>query len=161
MAKRKPFTLEIEASRLPYSKSHARRLKRKAKEELAGGSLSDIQSAIAAVETNEKTLTSEALVELSKDANPSKLPAKTPNTGLIGEGKGVPLSETKRKNALYVLRSNQGIVLNPCVRKLEKMRHSKVIANSDFKANPFHVIRTHAQNTLAKHISLAQPSKPV
>jgi ribosome biogenesis protein SLX9 len=154
-------SLGIEASRLPYSKSHAKRLKRKAKEELAGGSLSDIQSAIAVVEFNEKTLASETFVKPSKNVNPSKLPAKTPGAGLIGEGKGVPLSQTKRKNALYVPYSNQRILLNPCVRKLERMRHSKVIANSDFKANPFHVIRTHAQNTLVKHTAPAQPSTHV
>ena len=106
MAKTKNHSLEIEASRLPYSKSHAKRLKRKAKEELAGGSLSDIQSAIAAVESDDKTLAGETLVEHSKDADPSKLPAKTSNAGLIGEGKGVPLSQTKRKNALYVSRLN-------------------------------------------------------
>ena len=91
---------EVEASRQPYSKSHAKRLRRKAKEELAGGTLSDIQSAIAAVESDEKTIGGNALVEPSKN-NPSK-PVKTPNTGMIGEGKGTPLSQTQRKKALYV-----------------------------------------------------------
>ena len=92
---------EVEASRQPYSKSHAKRLKRKAKEELAGGALSDIQSAIAAVESDEKTIGGNTLVEPPKN-NPSKPPAKTPNTGLIGDGKGTPLSQTQRKKALYV-----------------------------------------------------------
>jgi len=132
---------KVEASRLPYSKSHARRLRRESKEKLAGGSLSDIQSAIAAVESNEKTLAEQTLADTSKNANPSNLPTKAPNTGLIGEGKGVPLSQTKRKNAL----------------KLERIRHSMVIANPDFKANPFRAIRTHAQNTLVKHTAPAQP----
>ena len=149
-------SLEIEVSRLPYSKSHSRRLKRKAKEELAGGSLSDIQSAIAAVESNEETLARGTLAEPSKNTNPQKLPVKTPNAGLIGEGKGEPLSQSKRKNALYVSCSNQKIIPTLSARKLERMRHSMVIANSDFKANPFRVIRTHAQNTLVKHTALAQ-----
>ena len=92
---------EVEASRQPYSKSHARRLKRKAKEELAGGTLSDIQLAIDTMESNEETLAGNTLAEPSKH-EPSKPPAKTPNTRLIGEGKGTPLSQTKRKNALYV-----------------------------------------------------------
>lgn len=157
----KTCSLEIEGSRLPYSKSHARRLRRKAKEELAGGSLADIQSAIAAVESNENVLDRNTLAEPSKNAEPSELPAKAPNTGLIGEGKGVPLSQTKRKNALYAPCSNQRILLTLCARKLERMRHSMVIANSDFKANPFHVIKTHAQNTLAKHTTPTQPSKRV
>ena len=33
-----------------------------------------------------------------------------------------------------------------------------IIANSDFKANPFRAIRTHAQNTLVKNASPSQPS---
>ena len=32
---------------------------------------------------------------------PCKPPAKKPNAGLIGEGKGTPLSQNQRKNALY------------------------------------------------------------
>ena len=95
---------EVEASRQPYSKSHARRLKRKAKEELAGGALSDIQLAIATVESDENTLAGNTLAEPS-ERDPTKPHAKTPNTRLIGEGKGAPLSQTKRKNALYVPRS--------------------------------------------------------
>ena len=53
------------------------------------------------MESDEKTLAGNALVEPTKN-DPSKPPAKTPNPGLIGEGKGTPLSQTKRKNALYV-----------------------------------------------------------
>ena len=33
-----------------------------------------------------------------------------------------------------------------------------IIANSDFKANPFHAIRTHAQNTLVKNATPTRPS---
>ena len=149
--------LEVEASRLPYSKSHAKRLKRKAKEELAGGGLSDIRSAIAAVESNEEDLAGKALAETSKN-DTSKPPAETQNVGLIGEGKGAPLSQTKRKNALYVPCSKKRIPLTLSVSKLERMRHHMVIANSDFKANPFHAIRTHAQNTLVKHTTPTLPS---
>ncbi|KAF9651899.1 hypothetical protein BDM02DRAFT_3184148 [Thelephora ganbajun] len=132
---------KVEASCLPYSKSHARRLKRKAKEELAGGTLSDIQSAIATMESDEKTLGGKTLTESSRD-DPSNPPARTGDTGLIGEGKGAPLSQNQRKNAL----------------KLERIRHPMIIANSDFKANPFRAIRTHAQNTLVKNATPAQPS---
>jgi ribosome biogenesis protein SLX9 len=147
-------SLEVEASRLPYSKSHAKRLKRKAKEELAGGGLSDIRSAIAAMESSEEALVGKTL------AGPSKidLPVNRRNPGLIGEGKGVPLSQTKRKNALYVPRPDYVIPLTPYRRKLEKMRHHMVIANSDFRANPFHAVRTHAQNTLVKHTTPTLPS---
>jgi len=104
--------LEVEASRLPYSKSHAKRLRRKAKEELAGGALSDIQSAIAAMESDTMTLGGETLPESSKN-DPSKPHAKTPNSGLIGEGKGAPLSQTQRRNALYVPCSEPKKCANP------------------------------------------------
>jgi len=144
------FSQEVEASRQPYSKSHARRLKRKAKEELAGGALSDIQLAIATMESDEKALAGNTLVEPAKN-DPSKPPVKTQNTGLIGEGKGAPLSQTKRKNALCVPTTNPRIMLIPHARKLERIRHPMIIANSDFKANPFRAIRTHAQNTLVKN----------
>ena len=53
------------------------------------------------MESDEKAPAGNTPAEPSKN-DPSKPPAKTPNTGLIGEGKGTPLSQTKRKNALYV-----------------------------------------------------------
>ena len=151
------YPLEVEGSRLPYSKSHARRLKRKAKEELAGGTLSDIQSAIAAMESDEKTSGEELLPESSKNG-PFKPPAKKLNTGLIGEGKGTPLSQNQRKNALYAPYFEPKDCADQPARKLERMRHPMIIANSDFKANPFRAIRTHAQNTLVKNASPSQPS---
>ncbi|KAJ8453850.1 hypothetical protein ONZ51_g13368 [Trametes cubensis] len=43
------FLKRLEQSRSPYSKSHERRLKRKAKEQVAGG-MGDIKAAISAVE---------------------------------------------------------------------------------------------------------------
>ena len=84
----------------PYSKSHAKRLKRKAKEELAGGTLADIQSAIAAVESDHKILGEGTFTEPPKN-EPPKPPTKKPNTGLIGEGNTMPPSQNQRKNALY------------------------------------------------------------
>ena len=54
----------------PYSKSHAKRLKRKAKEELAGGTLADIQSAIAAVESDHKILGEGTFTEPPKNEPP-------------------------------------------------------------------------------------------
>lgn len=150
---------EVEASRQPYSKSHAKRLKRKAKEELAGGALSDIQSAIAAMESGEKTLATHTLAEPPGDGT-SKPPAKPPTTGSIGEGKGAPLSQTQRKNALYVPHSEPilRIVLILRIRKLERIRHPMIIANSEFKASPFRAIRIHAQNTLARNATPTRSS---
>lgn len=103
---------EVEASRLPYSKSHAKRLKRKAKEELAGGALSDIQSAIVAMESGEKTLGGGAFAEPPVNES-SKAPANRVNPGLIGEGKATPLSQNQRKNALYAPYSEPKDCANP------------------------------------------------
>ena len=104
--------LEVEVSRLPYSRSHVKRLKRKAKEELAGGPLSEIQLAIAAMESSQESLGGKTLAEPPKN-KPSKLPAKKPNPGLIGEGKAAPLSQNQRKNALYVPPSEPKNLANP------------------------------------------------
>ena len=106
------YPLEVETSRLPYSKSHARRLKRKAKEELSGGTLSDIRSAITAMESDEKALSGGNFAEPSND-EPSKSPTKRRNTGLIGEGKAAPLSQNQRKNALYAPHSKPKDSANP------------------------------------------------
>lgn len=89
--------LGLESSRSPYSKSHERRLKRKAKEQVAGG-MSDMQAAISAVDDD----------ALAQDAQSSEDPSHGHETrpkpkakpGQIGEGKGAPLSKSQRKRAL-------------------------------------------------------------
>jgi len=126
----------LEASRAPYSKSHARRLKRKEKEELVGGRLGTLQAALPSIApmpaasagersagkldapaaTVITTITATAassakLVAKSKlpDApDPGIAPQPKMRPGQIGEGKGTPLTKSQRRRALY------DIILLPC-----------------------------------------------
>ncbi|KAF9015238.1 ribosome biogenesis protein SLX9-domain-containing protein [Cyathus striatus] len=126
----------LQRGRSPYSKSHIRRMKRKVKEELAGG-MNDIQVAIYEMDTyGSKTVSETGSFESAQGSKPASRPEA--KAGKIGEGKGVPLSKTQRKQAL----------------ELERLRHPLILSNSEFAANPFQTIRTHVRNTLIEH----QPS---
>ncbi|KAJ7783909.1 ribosome biogenesis protein SLX9-domain-containing protein [Mycena maculata] len=128
--KREALLQRLESSHSPYSKSHARREKRKAKEQLGGG-LDDMQMALAAVDDDALEETGPSAAD---ETQPVQQKAK-PKPGQIGEGKSAPLSKAQRKRAL----------------EMEKLRHPLVLANAEFSSNPFATIRTHALNTLLKH----------
>lgn len=103
--KRSLFLERLQSSQSPYSKSHERRAKRKAQNEIGGG-LRDITAAITAVEDAEvpeavKLAVSGDLEETDESAAPRARRAKHIH-GQIGEGKGAPLTEAQRKRALYV-----------------------------------------------------------
>ena len=121
----------LEASRAPYSKSHARRLKRKEKEELVGGRLGTLQAAlpsivsIPAARTGERsagkidapaatvitttTATAASSAKLVAKSKPTGTDAPDPGVapqpktrpGQIGEGEGTPLTKSQRRRALY------------------------------------------------------------
>ncbi|OBZ80039.1 hypothetical protein A0H81_00893 [Grifola frondosa] len=93
------FVKRLESARSPYSKSHERRLKRKARNKLPV----ELQNAINL-----------------DDEVTNETPKAKPKPGQIGEGKGVPLSKAQRKRALQVERmrvpmilSNPEFTLNP------------------------------------------------
>ena len=89
----------LDQSRSPYSKSHERRLKRKAREQVAGG-LKDITDALAEVETDIPVAIQQT-VSLSDGVAPEDTGGKPKSTpGLIGKGKHAPLSKSQRKKAL-------------------------------------------------------------
>jgi Ribosome biogenesis protein SLX9 len=92
--------LDLE-SPLPYSKSHSRRLRRKAKEQIIGGDLNDLQSAIAALDDDHAT-DGNACVDGGTHSPSKSIPDSRPKPGKIGEGKKNPLSKSQRKHALYV-----------------------------------------------------------
>ncbi|TBU46108.1 ribosome biogenesis protein SLX9-domain-containing protein [Dichomitus squalens] len=131
------FIERLEQSRSPYSKSHERRLKRKAREQVAGG-MSEIKAAISAVEDDipEAVQNASTIGDATEASEGQSKPRKVrPKPGQIGEGKGTPLTKSQRKRALQV----------------ERMRIPMILATPEFAANPFQTIRTHAQNTLLKH----------
>ncbi|ESK98308.1 vacuolar membrane protein [Moniliophthora roreri MCA 2997] len=133
--KREALLHRLESTQSPYSKSHLRRMKRKAREQIANG-LDDMQNAIASLdgghEMPSKTdhVRDESSVESERPS--SKIKAKP---GQIGEGKGATLPTQQRKRILQA----------------ERLRHPLILQNPQFSTNPFQTIRTHAQNTLVKH----------
>ncbi|KAH6917277.1 ribosome biogenesis protein SLX9-domain-containing protein [Coprinopsis sp. MPI-PUGE-AT-0042] len=129
--KRDAFMQKLELSKT-HSKSHERRLKRKAKGQIANG-MADIQSALAALEEPvEATVAEDAAQKEGETAPPSKATSKSVK---IGEGKPEPLSKAQRKKAL----------------QLERLRQPLILTNPTFSTNPFSTVRLHAQNTLVKH----------
>lgn len=99
--------LELEGPGIRSSKSHVRREKRKAKEQLYGGSLNDIQAILATMaastQSDEKAMKKESLdsIETGQHGGGSHSKAQQ-RSGRIGEGKTEPLSKNQRKRILSV-----------------------------------------------------------
>ncbi|KAJ7038077.1 ribosome biogenesis protein SLX9-domain-containing protein [Mycena alexandri] len=134
MMKREALLQRLESTHSPYSKSHARRQKRKAKEQLGSG-LDDIQLALAEVDDDAADEPAESAAMVAGDEAEPKQKKTKPKPGQIGEGRAAPLSKAQRQRAL----------------QMEKLRHPLILANAEFSSNPFQTIRTHAQNTLLQH----------
>jgi len=81
------------AGSTPYSKSHAKRVKRKAKEELTAD-LAAVGEAIAAVDAQD----SSSHAQQRSDKDPAQ--KLKPRPGQIGEGKGGSLTKNQRKRTL-------------------------------------------------------------
>lgn len=88
------FCIGLESAQTPYSKSHNRRMKRKAKEQVAGG-LSSMHEAIS-IMAEEAGLSQD---DLQADSLSTDQPARA-KPRQIGQGKSVPLSNAQRKRAL-------------------------------------------------------------
>jgi len=131
------FLERLESARSPYSKSHARRLKRKAKEQIGGG-MNDIKAAITEMEDDPAPEPAQESMQKSAGVQSSANEPRIKSTpGRIGEGQKNPLTKAQRKKVL----------------QLEKKRHPMILGNVAYASNPFETIRTHAQNTLVKHQS--------
>jgi len=129
-AKKEAFQQRLGSS-LQHSKSHNRRLRRKAKEQIIGGDLNDLQSAIAALDDDHVAESHEPVDgNMLPPAKPN--PGTRPRAGKIGQGKKNPFSKSQRKHALMI----------------EQLRQPLILSNPQFSLNPFHTLRTHAQNTL-------------
>ncbi|KAF8922432.1 ribosome biogenesis protein SLX9-domain-containing protein [Mucidula mucida] len=126
-AKHEALMQRIDDSRAPYSKSHARRVKRKSREQLAGG-MNDLESVLHTLAADDPAIVPANDIKTGR-------PDSKPKAKQIGEGKGATLSEKQRKKQLA----------------LERLRHPLILSNPQFAVNPFETIRTHARNTLLKH----------
>lgn len=154
----KLLTLGLETTNAPYSKSHMRRVKRKAKEQIANG-LGDIQTAIAALDDGDEAPeligNPDADEQEHQMDETTKASTRRKQASQIGEGKATTLSKNQRKRALCVYHySNLASCLmdSDRIREMERLRHPLILSNPQFSSNPFQTIRTHAQNTLAKHV---------
>ncbi|KAK2461829.1 hypothetical protein APHAL10511_006292 [Amanita phalloides] len=130
--KREALLQRLASGLSPYSKSHARRLKKKAREQIAGG-LSDMQAAIVELVKDESTMTNREPPDTTSTTESAEIKPNS-NSAKIGEGKCIPLTAKQRKRAL----------------QLEQKRHPAILSDPDFSSNPFQTIRTHAENTLIK-----------
>lgn len=91
-------------SQSPYSKSHARRIKRKAKDQLVT-SMDDIGAVLDAMGPEEEDETIEQPgITTARRRDPSlQIPKPKLKPGQIGEGKGVTLTKKQRLLALQVI----------------------------------------------------------
>ncbi|KAF7969210.1 hypothetical protein HWV62_27907 [Athelia sp. TMB] len=133
--KREAFIDKLQSARSPYSKTQNRRFKKKQREQVAGG-LGEIQAAIIALDDEKPNSAEDDSSTIQTDPSQTNTKVKL---GLIGEGKGQPLSKNQRKRAL----------------EMEQLRAPMIRANPEFASNPFKTIRTHAQNTLLKHENMS------
>ncbi|EFI28636.1 hypothetical protein CC1G_13662 [Coprinopsis cinerea okayama7 len=132
--KREAFLQKLELSKT-HSKSHERRMKRKAKEQLASG-MTEIQAVLAALEEPQEPQGTESKAGESGETTTASGSSQTASSKSlkIGAGKSEPLSKAQRKKAL----------------QLERLRQPLILTNPSFSSNPFSTVRLHAQNTLLK-----------
>jgi len=133
MERREAFMQKLETSTRRFSKSHERRLKRKAKEQLAGN-MHKLQTALASLDEVAPQTVEKPSPSIPMNSGEVK-PKVSSGIGKIGKGTSSTLSKAQRTRLL----------------ELERLRHPLILANPDFTLNPFQTIRTHAQNTLITH----------
>ncbi|KAJ3750231.1 ribosome biogenesis protein SLX9-domain-containing protein [Lentinula detonsa] len=143
--KREAFLQKLELTQSPYSRSHQRRLNRKAREQIGQG-LDEIRDVLQSVDDGKAQTTiaqdaakAEDKLQMKVDGDEDTLKSVQQSkvkSSQIGEGRASTLSDYQRKKAL----------------KIERLRHPFILSNPQFASNPFETIRTHAQNTLVKHV---------
>ncbi|CDZ96705.1 hypothetical protein [Phaffia rhodozyma] len=137
------------SSPYPISASAARRMKRKQKERLAGGTMDDLTLALTnTVQADDNTEEDEDEVENKAEnkANRQQADRKSATSaGKIGEGSGKGLSAKQRNKALQT----------------EAARLPQIQAHPAFKASPWETIRLHAQNSVQMKKPVAKQSKKV
>ncbi|EJT48909.1 hypothetical protein A1Q1_02004 [Trichosporon asahii var. asahii CBS 2479] len=129
----KPFHAQLVAQSQPYSKSHMKREKRKAKQQLAGG-MGSVAAALVdlapelAPEPEVETKTPKEKQQAADDAKRRK-----EEDGKIGQGSKRTMREKQRRKQISAA----------------AVRIPAVMQHPSFRANPWATIREHAGNTLA------------
>ncbi|KAF8507144.1 hypothetical protein F5888DRAFT_74732 [Russula emetica] len=166
-----------QASRAPYSKSHARRLKRREKEQLTAGGLGSLKAALPSIAppttrtrttaatiigdssageldaTVTTTTAAAAMIDASLKPSINKLKCKSKQQPTTDDQLEVPPPPTTRPGQIgechgVPLMRSQG---RRRALKAERFRQPLIRLNPEFAANPFETIRTHARNTLVPH----------
>ena len=95
---------ELGPSTSHFSKSHERRMKRKAKEQLAGNTMDDLQTALASLDKDIVPPESMVKPPPSVPIHSSEVkPKAISSIGKIGKGNSSTLSKAQRKRLLCVL----------------------------------------------------------
>ena len=98
------FFPELGSSTRHFSKSHERRMKRKAKEQLAGNTMDDLQTALASLDKDLVPPESMDKPPPSVPIHSNELkPKASSRIGKIGKGTSSTLSKAQRKRLLCVL----------------------------------------------------------
>ncbi|KAK4055529.1 hypothetical protein OIV83_000075 [Microbotryomycetes sp. JL201] len=134
---------EINASQQPYSKSHARRVRRaqKASNNLVT-SLKDVRDELSLVESQEPSSRQSGKkvnkqdIDTDAGSEREQVPDVETETKAKTGGKGQPKLTAKKRSK---------------VLSTESARLPAVLANPAFAANPFATIRTHTMNTMSTH----------
>ncbi|KAM0788968.1 hypothetical protein ACM66B_003041 [Microbotryomycetes sp. NB124-2] len=137
-AKHQALLQKINASQEPYSKSHARRVRRaqKSSNNLVA-SLKDVQDELSLVESREAPRTHAKTAdkeEMDTDEAQEEGDEMEPESRAKTGGKGQPKLTAKKRSK---------------VLSTESARLPAILANPTFAANPFATIRTHTLNTIA------------
>ncbi|ORY35504.1 ribosome biogenesis protein SLX9-domain-containing protein [Naematelia encephala] len=117
----------------PYSRSHNRREKRKAKQQLAGGELHSVAAALSIALGEDPSQLPTPTSAVQKQEARRKAEEKRLEDSKIKEGKGRTLSEKARRAQI----------------KLESKRIPAVMKHPEFQKNPWAAIRLHAGNSVA------------
>ncbi|KAK1927268.1 hypothetical protein DB88DRAFT_477422 [Papiliotrema laurentii] len=129
-----PATVPEVISPHPYSRSHVRREKRKAKQHLAGGDLGHLSTALSEVMGDAAPPSPPPTKnKLGQHPKPTVVKKKGEDRGKIGEGRGRTMSEHARRKQIA----------------LEAKRIPAIVQHPAYKASPWSTIRLHASNSLA------------
>lgn len=88
----------------PYSKSHRKRLNKKARQDLSGGQLHPLAAALAESLGQKGDADKKARVRTKVEKEQERLEEerRKREEGMIGEGRGRTLGEKKRRDLMYV-----------------------------------------------------------
>ncbi|CAD6583892.1 MAG: hypothetical protein TREMPRED_003672 [Tremellales sp. Tagirdzhanova-0007] len=118
----------------PYSRSHTRRVRRKAREQLAGGQLHSVAAALSEVlPDTDPPSALKRMTRVEREAKERKLDDARRELSKIGIGKGRTLTERARRKQI----------------KIQAKRIPAIMQHPEYRKDPWATIRLHASNSVA------------